>query len=178
MLCFPVSFVLIYRMEKERFKTEVSPLQKKLAGYARRLLDNPQDVEDAIQEVFLKLWNIRRELDRYHSVEALAIRMTRNVCLNRLNASRLHGEVPLSDSVSQLSCEENPYMILEKKDEINHLEHIMGKLSGLQQVILRMKHVDGLEIREIAELTGSTPENVRVNLSRARKKVKELFLKI
>ena len=54
----------------------------------------------------------------------------------------------------------------------------MEQLPGLQQTILRMKHVDGFEVKEIAELTGSSPEAVRVNLSRARKKVKELFLKM
>ena len=41
-----------------------------------------------------------------------------------------------------------------------------------------MKHVEGLEVEEIAELTGSTPGAVRVTLSRARKKVKELYLKM
>ncbi len=56
--------------------------------------------------------------------------------------------------------------------------HIMEQLPGLQQTILRMKHIDGFEVKEIAELTGSTPEAVRVNLSRARKKVRDLFLKM
>jgi RNA polymerase sigma-70 factor (ECF subfamily) len=40
-----------------------------------------------------------------------------------------------------------------------------------------MKHIDGFEIEEIAGITGCRPEAVRVNLSRARKKVKEIFLK-
>ena len=42
---------------------------------------------------------------------------------------------------------------------------LINKLPGLQQTILRMKHVDGFEVEEIARLTGSTPEAVRMNLS-------------
>ena len=47
----------------------------------------------------------------------------------------------------------------------------------MQQAVLRMKHLDGLEVGEIAELPGSTPEAVRMNLSRARRRVKEMFMK-
>jgi len=54
---------------------------------------------------------------------------------------------------------------------------IIERLSGLQQAVLRMKQIEGLEIDEIAALTGSAPEAIRMNLSRARRKVKEIFFK-
>ncbi len=147
-----------------------------MSGCARRLLDDPQDVEDVVQEVFLKMWYIREELDRYESVEALAVQITKHLCLNRLRAFRYRQE-KLSDS-AVITADDNPYVALEQKDSVSQVMHIMELLPGLQQTILRMKHVDGFEVKEIAELTGSSPEAVRVNLSRARKKVKELFLKM
>ena len=163
-------------MEQEQFKIEVVPLRGKLSGCARRLLDDPQDVEDVVQEVFLKMWYIREELDRYESVEALAVQITKHLCLNRLRAFRYRQE-KLSDS-AVITADDNPYVALEQKDSVSQVMHIMELLPGLQQTILRMKHVDGFEVKEIAELTGSSPEAVRVNLSRARKKVQELFLKM
>lgn len=163
-------------MEQEQFKIEVVPLRGKLSGCACRLLDDPQDVEDVVQEVFLKMWYIREELDRYESVEALAVQITKHLCLNRLRAFRYRQE-KLSDS-AVITADDNPYVALEQKDSVSQVMHIMELLPGLQQTILRMKHVDGFEVKEIAELTGSSPEAVRVNLSRARKKVKELFLKM
>ncbi len=163
-------------MEQEQFKIEVVPLRGKLSGCARRLLDDPQDVEDVVQEVFLKMWYIREELDRYESVEALAVQITKHLCLNRLRAFRYRQE-KLSDS-AVITADDNPYVALEQKDSVSQVMHIMELLPGLQQTILRMKHVDGFEVKEIAELTGSSPEAVRVNLSRARNKVKELFLKM
>lgn len=167
---------LFYRMEQEQFKIEVVPLRGKLSGYARRLLDDPQDVEDVVQEVFLKLWYIRDELDRYDSVEALAVQITKHLCLNRIRAFQYRPE-QLFDSLT-FAADDDPYVALERKDSVSQVMHIMEQLPGLQQTILRMKHVDGFEVKEIAELTGSTPEAVRVNLSRARKKVRDLFLKM
>ncbi len=104
------------------------------------------------------------------------MQITKHLCLNRLRAFRYRQE-KLSDS-AVITADDNPYVALEQKDSVSQVMHIMELLPGLQQTILRMKHVDGFEVKEIAELTGSSPEAVRVNLSRARKKVKELFLKM
>lgn len=163
-------------MEQEQFKKEVVPLREKLSGCARRLLDDPQDVEDVVQEVFLKLWYIRDELEHYDSVEALAVQITKHLCLNRIRAFRYRTE-ELSDS-AVLAADDDLYAVLERKDSAGRVMHIMEQLPDLQQTILRMKHVDGFEVKEIAALTGSTPEAVRMNLSRARKRVRDLFLKM
>ena len=68
-------------------------------------------------------------------------------------------------------------MKLEHKDAANQVIHLMDRLPELQQKILKMKHVEGFEVEEIAELTGGNVEAVRVNLSRARKRIRELYLK-
>ena len=46
-------------MELKQFKIKVLPLRDKLLNYARKMTDNPSDAEDAVQEVMLKLWNLR-----------------------------------------------------------------------------------------------------------------------
>ncbi len=122
------------------------------------------------------MWYIRDELERYDSVEALAVQITKHLCLNRLRAFQYRPEqLP---GPAMLAADGDPYVMLEQKDSVSQVMHIMEQLPGLQQTILRMKHIDGFEVKEIAELTGSTPEAVRVNLSRARKKVRDQFLKM
>jgi len=166
-------------MDQERFIIEVVSLRGKLENVARRLLDNSQqDVEDVVQETFLKLWYIHEDLERYNSVEALAVQIAKHLCLNKLRADNTHGEEPITEQIVLLSNSDDPYRTLERKDTLNCVKQIMEQLPTLQQAILRMKHVEGFEVEEIAELTGSTPGAVRVNLSRARKRVKELFLKM
>ena len=71
-------------MELKQFKIAVLPLRDKLLSYARKLTDDHSDAEDAVQEVMLKLWNLRPKLDEYHSIEALAMTMTHRSTAYRL----------------------------------------------------------------------------------------------
>ena len=162
-------------MEQAQFKNEILPLRERLMQYAERLLNNKSDAEDVIQEVFLKLWLMRNELSNYNSIDALSLTMTKHLCLNRLKVNQreqesLNGHVFIDENLS-------PIEQLEQKDSVEHAMRIIDMLPDLQQSVLRMKHIDGLEIDEIAALTGSAPEAIRMNLSRARKKVKEIFFK-
>lgn len=59
-----------------------------MLSYALKLTDESADAEDAVQEVMLKLWNIRRKLDEYHSIEALSMTMTRNACMDQWRSKR------------------------------------------------------------------------------------------
>ena len=152
------------------------PLRERLTLYSRSFLEASEDAEDIVQEVLTKLWCMRKELDRYYSVPALAIRITKNLCLNRIKVvQRKREEIGNLMIVSDLP---SPHIRLEQKDKVEHVMRIVDKLPKLQQSVLRMKHIDGLEIDEIAGMTGCNPEAVRMNLSRARKKVKDLFLNI
>ena len=163
-------------MEQEQFIQKVVPLRKQLLFYAQRLLKNPDDAEDIVQEVLLKLWYMREKLDEYESIPALSVQITKHLCLNKLKA-RSHTWGDLSGVFIESEMP-SPYTRLEQKDSVAKVMKIIDQLPDLQQTVLRMKHIDGFEIEQIADITGSRPEAIRMNLSRARKKVKELFLKI
>ena len=163
-------------MQLEQFKQEVLPLRKNMLLYAKRILGDEDEAEDVIQEVYLKLWYMRGNLQSYNSIAALSMHITKNMCINRL---RVRGKMQEDvDGHVVLNEEPEPDIRLEQKDNFEHVMRIIDRLPGLQQTILRMKHIDGFEIEEIAELTGSNREAVRVNLSRARKKVRDEFFKI
>lgn len=162
-------------MEQETFKREILPLRKKLLAYAHRLLGDPDEAEDMIQEVFLKLWYIRDDLDRYREIGALAMQITKHLCLNRLRVKdRMDGD---DEMLHMASDQPAPDTRLELRDSFHQVLRIMQRLPDLQQTVLWMKHVEGFEVEEIAALTGSSPGAVRMNLSRARKRVKDLFNK-
>lgn len=162
-------------MEQEQFKKEVVSLRPKLLNYARRILDNEDDAEDIIQEVFFKLWSIRNDLSQYNNLSALSMTVTKNLSINYLKVRQKRQNTPLE--IAFVDENLNPHACLEQRDEAEKLMRIIDHLPSLQQAVVRMKHVEGLETQEIAELTGCTNEAVRVNLSRARKRIKDLFLK-
>ena len=161
-------------MESDQFKSEVLPLREQLFRYAQRLLNDAEEAEDAIQDVFLKLWYMRENLEQYNNLPAFATQVTKNYCLNRL---KIIGRTTEHPDLSIPTQESTPYIQLEQKDNVDYVMKIIDHLPTLQQMILRMKHIDGYDVEEIAEIIGSTPEAIRMNLSRARRKVKELFLK-
>lgn len=161
-------------MELKQFKISVLPLRSKLLSYALKLTDESADAEDAVQEVMLKLWNIRQKLDEYHSIEALSMTMTRNACMDQWR-NKHTGTLPL-DHVQTPSQTATPERLLEEKDEFRLMREIIASLPPLQQTIIRMKDVEEYETEEIAEITGCNPEAIRSNLSRARKKVRNIYL--
>lgn len=161
-------------MELKQFKINVLPLRNKLLNYARTLTEDPSDAEDAVQEVMLKLWNMRLKLDEYRSIEALSMTMTHHLCMDIWRAKR-------PDAVSldqvQTPCQPTtPEQLLEEKDEFRLMREIIDSLPTLQRTIIEMKDVQEYETEEIAEITGCSTEAIRSNLSRARKKVKDIYL--
>ncbi len=163
-------------MDQKRFKQEVLPLRGQMLIYARRFFDNNEDAEDVVQELFMKLWYMRNELSNYNNLAALSNTIVKNLSINKLKIlKRETGEL---DSLQMTDEETSLHHQLEMRDQLSHVMKIMSQLPDLQQSILRMKHIDGYEIEEIAELTGSTPEAIRMNLSRGRRKVKELFFNL
>lgn len=161
-------------MELEQFKITVIPLREKLLNYSLKVTGEKADAEDIVQEAFLKLWYMRNKLDEYKSVEALAMQMVKNQCIDTLR-NRKNNVQP---DLSLCSGADNPEAMLEKHDAVEKVRCIVEALPSLQQIIIRMKDIDGYELEEIARITDTQIEAVRMNLSRARKKVREQFLKI
>ena len=174
MLCFLSFVVLISEMELETFKITVLPLREKMFNLSRKLIEETADAEDIVQEAFLKLWDIRDKLDQYDSVEALAMMIVRNLTLDRLRTRKPKGAE--LDNLLLDSGLMNPAEQLEQQDAVACIRRLIAGLPALQQTIIRMKDVEGYETDEIAEITGTQPEAIRVNLSRARKKIREQYL--
>ena len=163
-------------MELETFKIKVLPLREKLMRVSQKLLEEKADAEDVVQEIFLKLWNIRHTLDQYKSVAALAVTMTKNLSLDKLKTKKVHGDE--SELIRLDANTYTPSELLEQQDAVNCIRRLIERLPSLQQTIIRMKDVEGYELNEIAEITGTNVEAVRSNLSRARKKVRDSYLKM
>ena len=132
-------------MELKQFKIAVLPLRDKLLSYARKLTDDHSDAEDAVQEVMLKLWNLRPKLDEYHSIEALAMTMTHHTCMDILRGET--SRQPIARQRTGCQSGRHPERLLEEKDEFSLMRHIISTLPPLQQTILRMKDVERVRNR-------------------------------
>jgi RNA polymerase sigma-70 factor (ECF subfamily) len=161
-------------MDLRDYKIKVFPLKNKLFRLASRLLGDPEEAQDIVQEVFIKLWNRREKLDEYHSVEALAVVTTRNLCLDKLKAKKYPTErlENLKSDVPEPGIEIKTELI-ELADKI---KEIIGQLPEQMRTIMQLRDIEGYDFEEIAEILGMNENAIRVNLSRARKKVREIMI--
>ena len=147
------------------------PLRAQLLRRACELTDgNDAFAEDLVQETLLRLWELRDQLDRHPNPEALAMTILRNKRNDHWRRSQL--------IVNQKESFANIAATTELRDDMDLIEFIIESLPPLQQKIFRMKEVEGYEKEEIMLLTGCSDESLRQNLSRARKKIREQFIKM
>ena len=161
-------------MTQSEFLEIVLPFKDKLYRLAKRLLISSEEAEDATQEVLLKLWSSRKKISGYASVEAFAMTMTRNFCLDRLK-SRQAGNLKLvhsnfTDGSSSLQQQ------VEVRDSLDWVARIMDELPEQQRMVLQLRDVESYEFAEIEKMMDMQPTAVRVTLSRARKAVREKLL--
>ncbi len=161
-------------MEIQEFKVQVLSSKNKLFRFAFRLLQNQEEAEDTVQDVFLKLWDMRHKLDQYNSVEALAMKMTKNKCLDKLKAKR-NQNVDIEKQAPIRSAYTAPDRKTELQDTTSLIQKVINQLPEQQKMIIQLRDVEGLEFEEIAEVMQLSVNNIRVNLSRARKKVRDVL---
>jgi RNA polymerase sigma-70 factor, ECF subfamily len=163
-------------MKHDLFRKEIIPVREKLFLTAFRILENKDDAEDAVQETMIRLWNLRDDLEKYDNRVALAMTITKNQCIDKI---RSRGKtISIEPDLYRRASPDNPLLQLERKNTEDVLKAIIEDLPALQKAIITMKDIDGYELAEIAEITGSSPEAIRVNLSRARKKVREEYVRL
>ncbi len=165
-------------MDATQFKTHILPLNNKLYHYAYLLLKDTAEAEDAVQEVCLKLWKIRDSLENYNSIEAFALKVTRNWCLDRIKAKRPVYIESYNSWHDRKSEDSDPHRTLENEDSLKLLFSILDKLPEQQRIIIQLRELENLEFEEIAEITDLNINAIRVNLSRARVRIREEMIKI
>lgn len=165
-------------MDAAEFKERVLPLGRKLLHYAYQLLHDVHEAEDAVQEAVLKLWKNRESIESYQSLEAFAMKMTRNWCLDRLKAKKPVYVDGYQAGFDRPADEATPYRKTEQKDSLSLLRTLMNKLPLQQRQIIELREFEGMEFEQIAEITGMNLNALRVNLSRARQRLREEMLKI
>jgi RNA polymerase sigma-70 factor (ECF subfamily) len=153
------------------------PLNGRLFHYAYLMLKDKSEAEDAVQEVCLKLWKIRDSLEQYNSLEAFALKVTRNWCLDRIKAKKPVYIENYNSWYDRKSEENDPHRALENSDRLNLLFTILDKLPEQQRLIIQLRELENLDFEEIAQIMDMNINALRVNLSRARNKIREEMIK-
>lgn len=149
------------------FKDTVFCLKDEMYRFAKRFVMSSDEAEDVVQDLMMKFWQKKEEIAAFGNIRSYAMRSVKNECLNRLK----HHDVKMGFADFQLHRSEL-YQI-----ETNNLkDQILGFIRQLpekQKTVIHLKDVEEYDIQEIAEMLEMEENAVRVNLMRARQKIKE-----
>lgn len=145
-----------------------SHLQEKMHRIAYHLLRDEMDAEDAVQDAICNLWSSRVPVTSEEAHFRL-FTILRNVCLNKLKRKRHFLDISECEKTADNS----------DLDETERIKSIMlASLPPLQKKIFQMSTFNDLEYSVIAERLNMSVDAVKMNMSRARKKLRELYKKI
>ena len=161
-------------MRQSEFLNVVMPFKDKLYRMAKRLLVSTEEAEDATQEILLKLWSKNEAIATYANVEAFAMTMTKNFCLDRLKSKQASNLTLVHSNYGETGS--GLQKQVEAKDSFNLVQKIMEELPQQQKMVLQLRDIEEYDLDEIGEMLDMQPTAVRVALSRARKLVREKLI--
>ncbi len=164
-------------MNLKDFKKEVLPIKDKLFRFALSLTADRAEAEDIVQEVLIKTWRQRSELGAIRNLEAWCIRLTRNLTIDKLRSKHRHNQ-PIDQAFGLTDGQATPHEQAESHDLLQQVNRIMRTLPEKQQLVMHLRDIEGLTYQEIGEALQLPVSQVKVNLHRARAKVRQALLKL
>ncbi|TPV33772.1 RNA polymerase sigma factor [Paucihalobacter ruber] len=162
-------------MTSTEFTSLVMPFKDKVFRLARRLLVSNEEAEDATQEILMKLWSNQSKISSYNNVEAFAMTMTKNFCLDRLKSKQAQNLKIVHSNYQDHSVSLQKQV--ELSDSLSWVGKMLEQLPEQQKMILQLRDIEAYEFDEIAEIMEMNPTAIRVALSRARKTIREQLTK-
>lgn len=162
-------------MDRQGFKELVIPLKHRIYRLACSMLGDPSEAQDVVQEVLIRLWDKRNSLEQVRSMEAFAVTVTKNHCTDRLRKIRTF---PLEHDENKASSRPDPEQTTEMSDSARLIYQLIQQLPQQQRLVMHLRDIEQLDYSEIESCTGLSREAIRTNLSRARKKIRTLFIEI
>lgn len=162
-------------MTQKEFISTINPFKDKVFRLAKRLLVSTEEAEDATQEVLVKLWTKSDRLNELNSVEAMAMTMTKNYCLDQLKSKRASNLTIVHSNYQDR--EASLQQKVEDSDSLNWVEKIIDELPEQQKLIIQMRDIEQYEFEDIAKILDMNETAIRVALSRARKTIRETMTK-
>lgn len=159
-------------MNIRQFQYQILCLSDRSYRMALSILKDENSAKDALQELMMRLWEKRDQLDAITNHQAFVLTSMRNLCLDMIRKPMHTNEIPADTEYNA----PNPHQQTEQIDMMNHISSMIDALPEMQRTILRMKDVEEMELEEIAQIMSMTENAVTVNLSRARKKLRDMIV--
>lgn len=180
-----VDFELIKRAREgddAAYSQVVQTYRKRILGTIARLIGRPEDVEDVGQEVFLRLYYSLDQLRTPEVFEPWLYRLTVNAAYDYLRRQRRRHEARMADLSEQQVVMADAIASGKRDDEEQRrkrnrelLEVLMSSISEQDRILLTLKEIEGLSLKELEKVYGVKENALKVRLFRARQRVLKMF---
>ena len=172
--------------DREAFERLVYLYDRDIPRFSFHMLRNREEAQEVYQDTFLKAF---RPLHRFRfesSFYTWIYRIATNVCLDRLRKrqtlreevsyeadTEAHPDRPaLKDTLRATTYYSNPERRLYGKEVGNRIQEALGTLSEKERIVFELRHYQGLRLRLIGEIIGSTEETAKNYLFRSTQKLR------
>lgn len=163
-------------MSENNLITTFTKGRSRLLQMARRLLENQEDAEDALQEAFCRLWPRAEKLRTEAEAAKLATVTVRNISIDQLRRQSDHPNSDIGELPNDSSLTTDTDVEQERREQYEIVQQLIAqRLTPLQQRILQMHDMEDQNYAEIAKQEGMLEAAVRMQLSRARKTIRECY---
>jgi RNA polymerase sigma-70 factor, ECF subfamily len=180
-----VEFELIQRAREgddAAYSQVVQVYRKRILGTIARLIGRPEDVEDVGQEVFLRLYFSLDQLRTPEVFEPWLYRLTVNAAYDYLRRQRRRNESRMSDISEQQMVMADAAASTKQDAEVQRrkrvremLDVLMSAISEQDRLLLTLKEIEGLSLKELEKVYGVNENALKVRLFRARQRVLKAF---
>lgn len=164
-------------MQEISFRNDILPLKDKLFRLALRITFDRAEAEDVVQDTMIRVWNKREEWTQFGSIEAYCLTVAKNLAIDRSQKKEAQN-VELTPEMEEESEISGPYDQLVNNERMSIIHRLINELPEKQRLIMQLRDIEGESYKEIAKILNLTEEQVKVNLFRARQKVKQRYLEI
>ena len=164
-------------MQEISFRNDRLPLKDKLFRLALRITLDRAEAEDVVQDTMIRVWNKRDEWQQFESVEAYCLIVAKNLAIDRSQKKDAQN-VELSPEMAEEADTSGPYDRLVNNERMKIIHRLIDELPEKQRLIMQLRDIEGESYKDIAKVLQLTEEQVKVNLFRARQKVKQRYIEI
>ncbi|MBR3442241.1 MAG: sigma-70 family RNA polymerase sigma factor [Bacteroidaceae bacterium] len=160
-------------MKELSFRNDVLPLKDRLFRLAMRITLVREDAEDMVQETLIRLWKSMQEGTQIDNLEAFALTVCRNLCLDYM-ARREQQNVAFDEELhDRPDATRSPYDDIVRSEQSARLNALINTLPEKQRTAMQLRDIEGRTYREIADIMQISESDVKVNIFRARRTVRE-----
>jgi RNA polymerase sigma-70 factor (family 1) len=158
--------------DQQAYRELYTSLYSYLFGFAKTIVQSRESAEEVVSDVFIKLWERRKELEKIENLKVYLYVATRNIAFNYLDKQKRNSTNSIDDVEAEFtSIDFDPEQMLITADMLALIQKAIDQLPPKCKIIFKLAKEDGLKYREVAEVLNISIKTVENQLAIALYKI-------